>query len=319
MFNESLKCLFMKEVISGKDVESMFNKSQPYEEKYGKDLCAFTQDELQEYANNELGIMGSTRQTRFSILRKYIDWCDEKKIPGVCNVVGDIDQKDYTRIRDSMVSSPAHLGKVLDTVFRDPDQHTIDNAYRTFLWLAFSGVLVSDVTNVKAGDVDFSRMEIRFSQQRVPIYRESVIAMKDCVDLSQFRKEISNGRGTSEYVWIDRADGSVLIRGFSDGVIVNTMYTMVRRAINAAKKSNAARDFRIPMLSYVHTYMSGQFFRLREREMMGIPVDFRDILTQECLIDGTYNPSDPKFLSNLRVKIYRRKMDYECWKAAFSK
>lgn len=317
MFNESLKLQFIRDTRSGNDVSSLFISAKPYEEKFGKDLCAFTKDELQEFANNGIGVMESTKRSRLNLIKQYSEWCATHGVPGVCQISNSINTSDTSRIKDCMVANPAHLNMILDAAFRDVDRHTIDNVYRCFIWMAFFGIPQHDALSVFGRDVDFDRMEICCAGERFPIYRESVQVLRDCAELSQFRYEHDRSSMDGKFSWRDRADGQELLRGYTTENNLDSISFLFRKAINAARLKQNSVKFAIPKLSYMHVLASGRFYRMREREMMGIPVDFKAQIINEMIADGKHDPSDKKYLNRISVKACRMKMDYECWKAAF--
>lgn len=311
MFNESLKNKFINSTRKGNDVSSLFVSSQPYEEKYGKDLCQFSQDELQDFVNHCLGVMESTKRSRLMLVRQYIKWCSDNGIPNVSEVIGEITTNDTSRIKETMVSSPEHLNSVMDTVFRKVDEHTIDNVYRCFLWMAFAGIPQCDVMKITSANVDFKEMEIVYNGNSFPIYKEAVSVIRDCAELEQF---IYDHREYNNPVWRARADGKALLRGYIPDAAASSVASLIRKAIVNAR---ARCGETIPKLNYSHVAFSGQFYRMRERESIGFPIDFRWYIANEWIADGSYDPDDPKIMNRLKVKAHRLKMDYECWKSAF--
>ena len=144
MYNEALKSEFMQETTDNISVarsySKLFSATEPYEEKWGADLCTRNADELQIMVNEMLGTRASSIRVRLIWLKTYVKWCIDNGVPGACDGMLQIRDAGVDRIREQMVSSPFHLQIYLDSVFDPESEQTTDNIYRCFFWLAYGGM-----------------------------------------------------------------------------------------------------------------------------------------------------------------------------------
>ena len=159
MYNEALKSEFIQETTDNISVARSYSKlfaaTEPYEERWGADLCTRDANDSQIMVNEILGLRQSSIRVRMIWLKTYVKWCVDRGIPGACDGMLQIKDVGVDRVKERMVSSPFHLQVYLDSVFCPESEETTDNIYRCFYWLAYGGMKEEDILNVKVSDVDF--------------------------------------------------------------------------------------------------------------------------------------------------------------------
>ena len=176
---------------------------------WGADICTKSEDDLRQVLGELVGLRSRNRWQKVSVLRDYCNWCIMAGIPGAVNGLTGMDKTlGLDKVRNTTVSSPAHLQSYLDKIFQFPEsEETIDNAYRCYCWMAYGGIAEHDITDIKCDQVDFDEMVIHYGKKDIPIYREAVMAFKKAVKLSSFNY-IHPNYGT---VRRDRADGDTIV------------------------------------------------------------------------------------------------------------
>ncbi len=315
MYNEEHKRRFIssytKSIHTGNVANTIFEAVSPYEETYEKDLCTFTVDQLQPVVDNVFGLRTGSKWMGITILRKYVRWCIANNFPGACDSIMHVDLLGLGKVKTQMVSSPLHLQRCLDEVFDPESDETIDNIYRCFFWMGYSGMREEDTIAVDGSCIDMENLTIHYGGETFPIYRESIPAFRNAVALRQFRYKHPN---YSKDVLRDRIGGTFIMRSIkSDTKIMTLRATLSRRMTKAQQEGKTDRQ-----LSFYRIWLSGVFYRMYERERAGIPVDFSAVAIQE--MEGkTYNLSGRSTLRQKQNRKAREYLaDYERWKLAFS-
>ena len=217
------------------------------------------------------------------------------------------------KMKQQTVASPAHLEKYLNSICEPAERQTTDNIYRCYYWLAYAGVKEEDILAVKCSDVDFVNMSIKYGDTEVPLYRESVQAFRNCVNLTQF---VYNHPNYSSVVWKDRAPGDTVVRGIRAQSSLKAMRVELSRR-SKTKRDNGNTDLK---LSYYRAWISGVFFRAYENEQMGMQPDFSATVSQQVegktyKLDSGRNTQDAK----KRQLAHDYLEDYQRWKLAYKK
>lgn len=315
MYNEKLKTDFIKSHTTAVNVENvikqLFCSTQKFEEKLGKDLCQLTTDEFRQVVDSVAGFRKITRNTQIGILKRYIEYCVSVGFPGTREDNIEVEGLGLEKMRLQTVSSPAHLNHYLNQICSPVDDNTTDIIYRCYYWLAFAGMREEDILSVKNDDVLLDDMIIRFNGKEYPIYREAMTTFKKCLTLTQFVYRHPNRRD----VLMDRFDEDVLIRGIKAAPSLKTMRVELSRRSKHKREVEKTTDLK---LSYYRVWISGHFYRMYEREQIGIEPDFSDLVAEHThgkvykLDSGKNTIQDKK---RRLAKCYAD--DYERWKLAF--
>lgn len=252
-----------------KNCVALFEVVARYEEKWGADICTRPTEDVIAVLDDVTGIRICTKAYRAAIIKKYLQWCVSKKIPGAINSMENIETPlGLDKLKSHTVSGPRHLQAYLDSVYSPEFQNTLDNTFRCFFWLAYGGMAEEDIFTVNTNDVDFERMIVRYRSTEVPIYREAVPAFKQCVESDAFHYERPiNSKST---LVSPRITGSILIRGCrAEPNVMSFRSTLSRQSKKALESGRTELE-----LSYFRVWLSGLFYRMHENEQLGIKPDF---------------------------------------------
>ena len=295
MYNEALKSEFMQETTDNISVarsySKLFSATEPYEEKWGADLCTRNADELQIMVNEMLGTRASSIRVRLIWLKTYVKWCIDNGVPGACDGMLQIRDAGVDRIREQMVSSPFHLQIYLDSVFDPESEQTTDNIYRCFFWLAYGGMEEEEIFE-----------------------GESIRAFKNCAYLTEFNYK-NPAYVNKESVPRDRVPGDTLIRGIRNIPTPKSFKVTLSRKSKAGIESGATTI----KLSYQRAWLSGLFYRMSEMERAGLPVDFTDAAIR-FTASKEYKLDSGRNLIGAKVRYISKGYaeDYQRWKLAYS-
>lgn len=317
LFNELRKNAFIedrKEDITNKgsliiSYGQFFKQSAPYERRFNKDLCQFNAVELREYMEGTAGLRDGSKTKQISMLKNYFAWCESAlKIP-VSNAIKEVSVTGIAKIRRSMVANPRGLQSVLDLYYDPVDMKTVDNIYRCFFWLAFAGVDEEDIMGVKCKDVDTDNRTLIVNGEVFYIEQEAVPALKIASTLPLFMYYHPNYKP----VYKERSPGDTLIRGFSAPSLSTVRNLISTRSRASAYKFPEGEEVR---LTHYRVWLSGQFYRIRKKEIEGIEPDFTELARH--YVSGKAYENDKEIAHTAMVREKRNyRTDYERWKIAF--
>lgn len=319
MYNDDQKTTFIREstrsISTAFTMQGMFKLSEAFENKFGKDLCEFSDGEIAEFISSAAPTRIDHKRQYKSTLRLYFKWCNKN---GLCDVIPDIDVEkcgSLEKIRSQFVVNPVQMQMRLDNVFEPEEWNTIHCTYRAFLWLAFIGLSTDEAINLRASDVDMNSMRIRCCDFVYKIPTEAAYSLSVCASRVNFAYKHPNY--TADFIYRDRVPGDKILRGIkSDAVnpikFIDTISALTREKRKAGAIGNENVTFK-------KASISGVFYRMYMRETAGLPIDF----TEDALMmatKGSRSSDDKKSavpghpISQIKSSL---KKDYEQWKLAF--
>lgn len=316
MYNEELKKLFISGYTNSegtkRTVEGLFNLLAPYEQEVNRDVCTWNSEELSNVLGSVCGISTKTHASSISVLKGYAKWCLSTGVHEACDSILHINYNDVgvERIRCTMVANPTQLQRYLNTMFEPEQEETIDNVYRCYFWLAFSGIREEDIFLIKKENLDFDNLIINHGYVSIDMYRESVSAFKNATFLNSFLYKHPNYKSP---IRRDRVSGDNIMRGIK----ANMNVISLRQICNRQNKKLIDECKLSIKLGYQRVYKSGIFYRMYESERAGMIVDFANIVAD--YIEGREyadTTTDKKYLQRQLEKEYNR--DYKRWKKAFA-
>lgn len=318
MYNLEFKKQFIDERYNSATSKSLamnvLRAAGVFEDKWGADFCTVGEDMLKDMVEHIIGSKTSSRWVYMNTLRGYAKWVRAHNLFEVSDAVFEIEVVGVQKVREQTVSGPLHLQSVLDSIYNPVSQKTIDNTHRCFFWLAFAGMKECDIPYIRTKDVDFSLMCVKYNDKVYPLYREALPVINSCIEDESFLY-IHPNYTIQEDIWKNRISGDTLMRGIksSSQDIIN-----LRGAIS--KKVNTAFDLnRVDVkISYNRVFNSGLFYRMYERERMGMVPNFMDAARDYT--DGkTYQLASGRntFESKVRRVARNYLSDYERWKLAY--
>ena len=322
MYNEKIKLDFIKSYTNKPSVKAtclgVFKNFEKYENEKGSDLCTMSVDELQSIVSNMLGVRSSGHYTIMCTLKAYAKWCLENNIDGATDSMLHVTDDNLEKIKNKMVNSPLHLQKFLDALYYKEDEKTVDDTFRCFFWLAFGGCDQEDIIRVLDSDVDFDNMVVRLDEiKEYPIYRESLKAFKNCVNLTSFVYKHPN---YTKDILRDRVPGHQLLRGIKGEANIAYIRAQVSERTRKANKAGRTQS----TLSHYRVWLSGMFYRIYQFELAGFDPDFSELALKYVNYKKNKSESNIEYDSAKYRIAYKRALreyeaDYIRWKAAFIK
>lgn len=314
MYNEAQKARFLeteKLAPSQKMFATMlFNKTEEYESKTNTDLSAMKVEDVISMLGEIACMKSHSNMVFIRIIKKYINWCMNEKVPNINYYIGtiDINSLDVSSIKNRTVSSPLHLQQVLNTIFAPEDKKSVDNVFRLACWLLYGGIVPDELGNITVNNVDLTHMTIKYNGYEVPIYRESVPSLLNCINLNGFVYLHPN---YPENFIKSRSVGDQLLRGYAPFSL-----RILQNKLSAGRARDSESD-QIPVkLSPERIWLSGLFYTTRENEVLGFKPDFRmaAVLTYTGL---NKNIPESKKMQSLAEKRHAYMLDYKRWKEAY--
>ena len=269
MYNEEQKIEFIKEYTTSAGnshrCERIFNSIEPYEIEWDADFCTRTAEELTPVIDSIIGIRSRSKWSTLVILKAYIRWCLANRIDGCRDDLLHIDSFGLENMRNRMVSTPQMMQKRLDMICDPVSKETVDIVFRSYYWLAFSGMSTQEILDLTAENLCFEDMSVYYNGNVYPIYRESVETLKKCANLSYF--VFQHPRYEKK---LSRYPSDKLMRGIKGVYNENT----IRIALSRLTQRRAEVDKNAPKMSHYRIFLSGIFYRKYQLEISGEEVDF---------------------------------------------
>lgn len=324
MYNEEMKskfiCGFSTSESRRHAAVVMFNAIEPYEKRWGADICTRTKEDLEPVVSEITGLRQNSKKLRMSILQAYIKWCVKNNITGVREDIFLIEsnQLSVEKIKKQTVANPQHLQMYLDYVFEAESEKTVACIYRGYYWLAYSGMAQKHVLNVRKEDVDLKDMLIRYQNREYPVYREAVRAFDDCMHLDKFK--FIHPNFSDKEIYKERPESDKLLQGTGKSESIKAFRVEVsRREKNPRGKIAVGNKQTDLNLSFFRVWLSGLFYRTYEAERVGMPVDFM-AAAEEFMEGKTYKLDSGRNLIGAKQRQLASDYleDYNRWKEAYS-
>lgn len=327
MYNEEIKKRFLEERYGGERGRgsdayiNTFKRFAPLEEKRGADLCTWSTEEVQDVIDGLSSTRIGSLVPRIFMLKAYSQWCVETgAIAGATtNTNGLVIPDNIDVIRNTMVTSPVDLQNYLDVLFTEENFEGVDVIYRGFFWLAFAGLNSRDAVEVSSDEVVPREMLIKHGGRSYEIYKEGLLALKECSTLTSF----NSIHKTGAVIVRDRKPGKSILRNTNGKASTRVLMARVSSIREETKQMIEASGGEFDkQLSYDTVRLSGIFYRIHRAEVE-LDTDDVELLpfdeAAEMMCDTSVR-FDPKGKPNLSIT--RRKYqikralirDYKQWK-----
>lgn len=314
MFNESQKSSFL--ITIGGDTQrkiatTTLDLIEPFESSQGKDICEFSSEELTPIVDKISSLGAGKNSTRMKVVRQYLNWCVINGIPNARNELSNVEIKFVDQYKRKMVSGPGHLQNCLDYYFDPENYETIDNIYRCYLWLSFSGVEIEDLQVITAENINLAERTIKIQDSSYEIYKESIPCLKNCMQLDYFMYH--HPGYNEEFVERKRMPGKLLLRG------IKSVMNESKFRTSLSIKMGEAKDPNVPRLTTKSVYMSGIFYRQYEIDRaLGSMGAFQGDMC-DMFYDSIVNKRHRKKMSEEtnRHEAWVYYNNYEKWKLSF--
>lgn len=314
MYNPDLKERFIASVTDSEYTANVyrliFRASEQYEENAGMDLCQMDEHHGKPLANKLVGISGTSVDKRLRLAKSYVKWCVENGVPGAKSDFLNVSPNMYRNIERNMVSGPIMLEEYLNQVFDRPEEETVHNVYRCYLWLGFIGVPRMLLEDLATGSVDLERRIVEVGDVSYAIVDEAMPVFRNCVNLTAFRSKQRYGT-----IIKPRSLGNYLLRGMADHFALDHLTIKV-----TTLEANAENDGRTTRrISYDRARLSGIFYRAFNAELAGVDPGFRaeaERLTNEET-EQRAGTTEKWVGQRITARETSLRRDYERWKLTF--
>jgi len=325
MYNEEQKRRYISEQIENskraRTCEQVFEALAPYEEEWGADFSTRSPEELRPIFEQIAGLRERVRMNYMIIIRNYIKWLIGQGDNTVQRGILSIDTLGLGNIRNMTVKNPVHLQQCLNEIFEPETEQMVSNIHRCFYWLAYAGLREQDILSVKCSDVDLDHLTVTFGGETYRIYEEGLLAFRNAATLPTFVYKNSNYTADKKIITRIRAQGDTLIRGFTSKPTSKGI-----RGELSHRTKDAIDSGRTKMkLSHHRVQISGIFYRMYEREVRGLPVDFSEDAARfmEHSVERRKGESYKLDSGRNTIEAKQRQIerdymrDYERWKVAW--
>lgn len=231
--------------------DSLFKFSEGIERKYDTDIVDFDAKMLKELFGKSATSNKPFYKLRVAMLRHYFYWCKKNKMIPINDDV--IVSTDYVvdEIRDKTVSNPLHLKMKLDDCQNPTCNDYLACLYKCFFWVAFSGLPVQYIANVKRSDLNLKSMKINYVDE----FQLCRLAANDINHWMDITKHTSS-KNDSLFGFCDTKSLCKSIKGFD--------------CMTAKQKPDRRLQHQ-----YRWICKSGIYYRKYQIEMTNNPIDFR--------------------------------------------
>lgn len=325
MYNADVKERFIKESYNeGSEIAeacaTLFRLTESYERNADIDLCAMSEEQLAPIFKRISTLRTGGSRLRVRILQNYAKWCLGHNINGANDIILGMKASSDDKMRSRMVSSPLKMQEYLNAAF-DPEDaqypHT-DIVFRCAAWLIYGGMSLDDVPFVKSSDVNMGKRIVTYNGIEYPIYREGELSVGVCANFTQFWYVNPQYGIYANGAMRDRVIGNELVRGIQGVPKAQVIRCRLSDAGNKIEKEGRLKT----RMNVYSIGLSGLFYRMLEREIAGVPVDFRDV-ADEFMSGKSYSYNSPG--NNRARSMHRSKLaqkyrdDYSRWKEIFVK
>ena len=192
MYNAELKNSFVdtyRAENSYKTLYTLFDMVEPFEEKFGKDICDMNIDEMTIILNN-IGVKRTTRQARASLLKMYIDFCIKNgKTKNTENVlekifIGAINNNSSTMM--AYIKDPDEFEDIIKKMFEE--QYKVDdaNVIDEIIWrlLYYYELPVDVIPTIKKSDIDYETGILTVGDKKIDLDEKILKLIKQYNDLT---------------------------------------------------------------------------------------------------------------------------------------
>lgn len=318
MYNEEIKLRYLSEIkneTSKNICRLAFEYISDYEAKYEKDICCMSVDELSDSIRGLSVVQGGAlnKGPRIQAIENYIKWCIYYEISGANSNIFSIEVDSTGKIKETMLKSPEHLNMVLNVLFKDVSLDTIDNVYRTAIWLIYSGIKKEELNNIHRENIMFNKGIILFDDKQYTIYDQSINSIESCINLTEFNmfRSANNKKPAID----PRAFGTSIVRTTSGDLDQTFLQQQISRKTNKYLKEG----FVIPVLKLEKIKLSGLFYRCWQLEQQGADIDFTNIALSEMNSSGKTYRGKNSIVSRAKERARGISADYQRWVSIYYK
>lgn len=232
MFNKEQKERFLQS-LEGKvvpsyiiNVRSTFNKTEPFEEEYGKDVCNFSREEISSMYSTFDYSTHTTFATFNARLAQYTSWCmNNALVSDGCNHFGEFSRPDFeTYVTSKRVQKNKYLSRettysLIGMFINARDKFLVSSLFE---FGKSSGY--TEIMNLKVEDIDEETKRVQLCTGRCPRVTDEWIEIA------------KTASAETEYTQLV----SEIVRRYEEGDTIFRRVATGKYADNAVLDSNAA-------------------------------------------------------------------------------
>lgn len=255
-------------------VTALFESAAALETQFGADICDLDTECLQIAINEAIRNNICNEKIAVGAISSYRKWQHGLDVPE--EIAGfKVSVDPVVKVRRTMVSSPRHLKRTLESAFPMMHENTSDIIFAAFLWMGYMGLSAEQSIRVRVRDVFLDELYIRCDGCNYRIYKESAQIFRSAIALKYLNdSKIVNGKKVL-YTYERMSGEEILrnrqsIRGQMDQskIISSFRPTITRKFLELEE-----RDIRIGRIrsfpydfSYEKAVESGLFYRAFKTE-----------------------------------------------------
>lgn len=271
MYNSTQKHEFLNTIVndnSYKAYQRVFGTIEDMEEKFGKDVCDMSVDEILVVLDLKTGVRITNTEQTMSLLRSYTNWCIQNGKTTSENNFDKITASEIDRSRSfraKYVKSPEEFEEMVKVVYNEGYDYNpgTEKAKELSVRLVYEGLEDKEIVLLKKDDVDYEKKTIKS-----PLYDDVVYSVSDKIlSLCEYCSE-------QEVVEFPSKQGVIRKERLcqNDYVLRQRIGTLrgnpEDRAINASAVSRWVKDFCNSYVESTGNYRKISVGKLRESRML---------------------------------------------------
>ena len=304
MFNESIKNEFINFRLENNDtpfapnyLNNWFEKAEEFEEKFNKDLCNFTKDELMDFYKSVGSSSYLTLRAFNYQMMQYFDWCKEKGLTS--KDVSSFEEISKEELDFCVATEKKEASLITREELENWCDYDIQNSRDQFIMLCLfeglKGKNYSEIINLSRRDlsikVDENGKKTYFAEvgdnpsRKIPVSEKlyyTAISAYDTNDYVTF--------GTVRKIFQLKANGSKIFKGFmnqnfeytSDFQKGRVLASIVKRNVESLSLSTGRNHFESVTPSSIRLSGMVHFIKTRSAELGITPTEY---ISQEAYRD----------------------------------
>lgn len=317
MYNEEIKKEFINYYLSkslsgnqestNRKINGILERLGRVESEFGIDISHADYETAMSMVGMFLKGGAAYQNSQLSEVRQYLEWCIvngktpilENPLAGV--TVKDIDLRFFYKI--SMVKEERELLEYLDISLKPIQADTIDNLYRVYCLLLFSGLTPDEALHIKEVDVKLPHRRIMANGNTINLSDKTTYFVKTLMDMDGYAKQTKSGMSIRK-----KANDEYLLTFSTENRKYVSLYC--KQAISKSNALYRTSTGKKTFLNSTNIFNSGIFNRMYEKERQIGTVDLQEYLrhyTKESMSTSAFG-----------FKKTTGFLEYDTWKRAFA-
>lgn len=323
MYNAEQKQSFLNTIVNDNSYKSyvrVFNSIEDMEERFEKDICDMSIDEILIVLDFKTGTRVANTEQFMSLIRLYVDWCIQNGKTTSENNFEKIDAKDIdkTRIYKSRyIKNPEEFENMIKIVFNEGYDYnaTVDRPKELCVRLCYEGMEDEEIVLLKKTDVDYENGVIHSPIYPDVVYKVSERILYLCKYCSELEEVEYANRSASGWRAEKLCDNVYVLRQRIGSLRGNS----TDKPINKVFVSRKVKEFNDAYVETVDIYKNITASKLRESRLFyQIHLSANPDQFIEDTVSNESSIKTPDCNSrNLYERIRQVKNSYRIWENTF--